>query len=60
VAQADAEQAPAPQGVVALDRYAESGKPEELLQKYGLTARAIERAVLETLGRKQQGMSCSV
>ena len=59
VAQTLAEQSPAPQGVVALDGYAESGKADELLAKYGLTARNIERAVLETVGRKQQGLSCS-
>lgn len=34
------------------DRYAESGTPEELLQKYGLTAEAIVRAAREAISRK--------
>jgi transketolase len=40
-------------GFVAInDIYAKSGKPDELLQKYGLTAEAIQRAVKATIGKK--------
>jgi transketolase len=37
---------------VALKGYAESGKPAELLEKYGLNAKNIERAVRSLLLRK--------
>jgi transketolase len=44
---------PVPMSTVALkDTFAKSGKPEELLQRYGLTARNIEEAVREVLQRK--------
>lgn len=50
-AQTLAELKPVPMRFVALpDRYAESGKPEELLEKYGLTANAIINAALEVCG----------
>ena len=41
-----------PVEMVALDRYAESGKPEQLLAKYGLTASDVEQAVRRVLARK--------
>jgi transketolase C-terminal domain/subunit len=34
------------------DRYAVSGKAEELLQRYGLTARDIEESVKSVVKRK--------
>ena len=53
VAQVLAERHPVPVGFVALrDTYAESGKPDELLAKYGLTAEDIRKAALATLNRK--------
>jgi len=53
VAQVLAERHPVPMGFVALrDTYAESGKPDELLAKYGLTAEDIRKAALATLNRK--------
>jgi len=51
VAQAVVEQCPVPMRFVALnDTYAESGSPEDLLRKYGLTAADIVRAVQSLLG----------
>ena len=44
---------PAPLGMVALDGYAESGKPDQLLEKYGLTPADIEKAVQGVLSRKR-------
>jgi transketolase len=50
-AQVLAERQPVPMRFVALpDRYAESGKPDELLEKYGLTATAIVNAALDVCG----------
>lgn len=43
---------PVPLEIVALERYAESGKPEQLLAKYGLTAGHVEKAVRKVLERK--------
>jgi transketolase len=44
---------PVPMGAVGMhDRYAESGRAEELLQKYGLTADNIVREVKAVLERK--------
>ncbi|MEA3485971.1 MAG: transketolase C-terminal domain-containing protein, partial [Candidatus Aerophobetes bacterium] len=34
------------------DQFGESGKPQELFEKYGLTAKHIEEAVKKLLGRK--------
>jgi transketolase len=34
------------------DRYAESGKPEDLLEKYGMTAKNIVSAAERVLARK--------
>ena len=53
VAQVVAEKKPVPMSFVNLkDSYALSGKAEELLQKYGLTARDIAEAVKVVVGRK--------
>jgi len=44
---------PVPMEFVAIkDTYAKSGKPTELLQKYGLTAKDIEQAVRSVIKRK--------
>jgi transketolase len=53
VAQIIAKEKPVPVGFVNLDdRYAVSGKAEELLQRYGLTARDIEESVKSVVKRK--------
>ncbi|MDP2663166.1 MAG: transketolase C-terminal domain-containing protein [Dehalococcoidia bacterium] len=53
VAQVLGEKQPTPMGFVALrDTYAESGKPDELLAKYGLTAEDIRKVALTTIQRK--------
>ena len=53
VALSAARQHPVPMRFVTLkDTFAESGKPEQLLQKYGLTAADIVREALELVGRK--------
>lgn len=53
VAQVVAEENPVPMGFVAInDVYAKSGKPDELLQRYGLTAEAIEQAVKTAINKK--------
>ncbi len=41
-----------PLEMVALDRYAESGRPDQLLVKYGLTASDVSTAVRRVLERK--------
>jgi transketolase len=47
---------PVPVELVAIkDTYAESGSPADLLEKYGLTAGDIERAVRSVIGRKKAG-----
>jgi transketolase len=47
-----AKRQPAPARFINLDdTFAESGKPDDLLEKYGLTYPNIERAALELLGR---------
>jgi transketolase len=52
VAMSAARQHPAPMRFIGLrDTFAESGKPEELLAKYGLTASDIERAARELVGK---------
>ena len=54
VAQAAAEQTPVPMEFVGIhDTYAESGQPEELLDKYGLVARDVAAAVRKVLTRKK-------
>jgi transketolase len=53
VAQAVVRQHPAPVEFVGLDdRYAESGDPEALMRKYGLTAHEVMAAVQRVLERK--------
>jgi transketolase len=53
VAQVVVREKPVPMGFVAInDVYAKSGKPDELLQKYGLTADAIEQAVKSVIGKR--------
>jgi transketolase len=54
VARIVAERRPVPIEFVGIrDRYAESGQPQELLQKYGLLPRHIEGAVRKALRRKK-------
>ncbi len=53
VAQTVAKEKPVPMEFVNLgDRYASSGKAEELLQRYGLTARDIEESIKLAVKRK--------
>jgi len=53
VARVVAQHRPVPMELVALkDTYAKSGKPAELLERYGLTARDIEKAVKSAIKRK--------
>jgi transketolase len=53
IAQVVAREKPVPMEFVNLgDRYASSGKAEELLQRYGLTARDIEESVKSAVKRK--------
>jgi transketolase len=54
VAQVVAETAPCPMEFVGIhDTYAESGQPDELLDKYGLVARDVAAAVLKVVARKR-------
>ena len=54
VAQAAAETNPCPMEFVGIhDTYAESGQPDELLEKYGLMARDVVAAVRKVLARKR-------
>ncbi len=53
VAQRVARDYPAPMEFIAIkDTYAKSGKPGELLQRYGLTAKDIEQAVKSVVKKK--------
>jgi transketolase len=52
VAQAAAQSAPCIMEFVGLDSYAESGTPEEILQKYGMTAENVVKAAKKALSRK--------
>ena len=53
VAQVVARHQPVPMEFVAIkDTYAKSGKPAELLERYGLTAKDIEQAVKSAIKRK--------
>jgi transketolase len=53
VAQVVAREKPAPMSFIGInDVYAKSGKPDELLQKHGLTAEAIEQAVGAVIKKK--------
>lgn len=57
VARVVARTQPIPMEFVAIqDTYAESGKPEDLFEKYGLTARHIVEAVQRVLERKPKGV----
>jgi transketolase len=47
-----AQRQPTPLRAVGLDRYAESGKPDELLEKYGLTSEDVTAAARELLGAR--------
>lgn len=54
VAQAVAESGPVPMEFVGIhDTYAESGQPEELLEKYGLVAKDVAAAVRKVIARKR-------
>jgi transketolase len=55
VAQVLASKRPVPMGAVGMRGYAESGKWDELMEKYGLTADVIAREVKSTLARKGNG-----
>jgi len=54
VAQVIAETRPCPMEFVGLTGYAESGSPEELLKKYGMTSSNLIAAVHKVRGRKQR------
>ena len=54
VAQVVARHRPVPIEFVALYEYAMSGKPDELLKRYGLTTADIQSAVLKVLERKSK------
>ncbi len=54
VSQTVARHHPVPVELVGVnDRFGESGKPDELMQKFGLSASNIEEAALRAIGRKQ-------
>ena len=54
VAQVVAETVPCPMEFVGIhDTYAESGQPDELLEKYGLVARDVATAVRKVVARKR-------
>jgi transketolase len=54
VAQVVTRERPVPMSFVNLkDRYALSGKADELLQRYGLTAKGIEEAVKTAVKKKR-------
>jgi transketolase len=53
VARIVAAENPVPVALVAVkDRWGQSGKPTELLEKYGLTAKDVAEAVRRTIGRR--------
>jgi len=55
VAQVVAREEPVPMGFIGInDVYTKSGKPDELLQKNGLTAEAIEQAVKAVVSKKSR------
>jgi transketolase len=54
VAQVVAETAPVPMEFVGIQNtYAESGQPEELLEKYGLVAKDVAEAIRKVVARKR-------
>jgi transketolase len=54
VAQITGKNHPVPLEFIALHNYAQSGKPAELLHRYGLTAKGIEQAVKTVIKRKSK------
>jgi transketolase len=53
VAQVVVREKPVPMGFIGIkDVYAKSGKPDELLQRYGLTAEAIQQVVKALIDKK--------
>ena len=52
VAQAIGESCPVPMRMVTLHRYAESGSPDQLLEKYGLTPSNVAEAVRQAVQHK--------
>jgi transketolase len=52
VARITGKHAPVPLEFVALHTYAQSGKPDDLLKRYGLTAEDIEKAAKRVMERK--------
>jgi transketolase len=54
VASVVAETNPCVMEFVGLDRYAESGPPEALLEKYGLVAKNVVEAAKKALARKKK------
>ena len=56
VAQIVVRERPVPMNFIGIkDTYAKSGKPEQLLQRYGLTAKDIEQSVTAIIARKSSG-----
>jgi transketolase len=53
VAQVVAETSPCPMEFIGVNGYAESGQPDELLDKYGLRAKEIVAAIRKVLARKK-------
>lgn len=57
VAQTLTKNLPCPQEIVAVeDHFGQSGKPEELMVKYGLTAKNIVKKVLKAIERKNKNV----
>ena len=54
VAQVLSQNLPTPLESIAINQYAESGNPEELLKKYNLTDSDIENAVKKVISRKME------
>jgi transketolase len=53
VARVTAKNQPVPMEFVSMKGYATSGKPNELLERYGLTSKGIQEAVLKVLKRRK-------
>jgi len=54
IARETAKKFPVPMEMVALNSYAQSGKPEDLLKRYGLTAEDIVQAARRVVERKKR------
>ena len=52
VAEVVCEEAPCPVKIIGTDRYGKSGKPNELMKEYGLTAENIKNKVLDVIKLK--------